>query len=219
MASRLRSQEAAASPEAPGTLGGAEAPLRLSVGALVVYGSHGIGTISQMGGAGSRGQRADVVVIDFPKGLSVTLPLERAASCLRPLSGTSELVSVRNTLRAEGAAEEESWQKRTKAARSKLFSGDAVALAEVVRNAVRQESRPTPGGGTMRLSVHERELYLEARQLLAAEVGLSRGVDEAAAHAWIDDQLSYGRADRPAGAGGRTLVSPGETTSRSTDSC
>jgi RNA polymerase-interacting CarD/CdnL/TRCF family regulator len=120
----------------------------------------------------------------------VTLPVDRASAYLRPLAGESEVAAVAKTLRATGAAEDDSWQRRTKAAKGKLVAGDAVALAEIVRNAVRRDGQATPGGGTIRLSAYERELYLEARQLLAAELGISRGVDEVAADAWIEDQLT-----------------------------
>jgi RNA polymerase-interacting CarD/CdnL/TRCF family regulator len=163
----------------------------LAVGALVVYGSYGIGTVlrRQRSGGGKAG--SDTVVIEFAKGLCVTLPVDRASAYLRPLAGKSEVAAVARTLRAKGVSEDDdSWQRRTKSAKGKLVAGDAVALAEIVRNAVRRDGQATPGGGTIRLSAYERELYLEARQLLAAELGISRGVDEVAADAWIEDQLT-----------------------------
>jgi RNA polymerase-interacting CarD/CdnL/TRCF family regulator len=162
----------------------------LAVGALVVYGSYGIGTVlrRQRSGGGKAG--SDAVVIEFAKGLCVTLPVDRASAYLRPLAGKSEVAAVARTLRAKGVTEDDSWQRRTKSAKGKLVAGDAVALAEIVRNAVRRDGQATAGGGTIRLSAYERELYLEARQLLAAELGISRGVDEVAADAWIEDQLT-----------------------------
>ncbi|HUK45537.1 MAG TPA: CarD family transcriptional regulator [Gaiellaceae bacterium] len=160
------------------------------VGAFVVYGSHGIGQVSCRQASGSGRTRRETVVIDFPKGLSVTLPLERACECLRPLSGDAEVALAQDTLRSYEAGDDDSWQNRTRSARSKINTGGLVALAEVVRNAARRDSQAASGGGTARLSARERELYLEARQLLATELALSQGTSEAAADAWIEQQLS-----------------------------
>lgn len=175
-----------------------KADLTLAVGALVVYGSYGIGTILRRHQNKSKGAVDDMVVIEFANGLSVTLPVDRASACLRPLSGKSEVAAVAKTLRAKGSAEDDSWQRRTKTAKGKLVAGDAVALAEIVRNAFRRDGQTTPSGGTIKLSAYERELYLEARQLLAAELGISKGVDEQAADAWIGEQLAQVRNSTPA---------------------
>jgi RNA polymerase-interacting CarD/CdnL/TRCF family regulator len=40
------------------------------------------------------------------------------------------------------------------------------------------------------LSTNERQLYRKARQLLADELGASRGLEPAEADAWIDAQLA-----------------------------
>ena len=172
--------------------------LTLAVGALVVYGSYGIGTILRRHKENSDGTTGEMVVIEFANGLSVTLPVDRASACLRPLSGKTEVAAVAKTLRAKGVTEDDSWQRRTKTAKGKLVAGDAVALAEIVRNAFRRDGQATPSGGVIKLSAYERELYLEARQLLAAELGISKGVDEQAADAWIGEQLEQDRESTPA---------------------
>jgi CarD family transcriptional regulator len=163
----------------------------LTVGTLVVYGSYGIGTISDRLQRGSGSNRREIVVIEFPKSLLVTLPLDRAVECLRPLAGKAQVALVQSTLRSRESIDDESWQRRTKLARSKIVTGDAVALAEVIRDAARRDGRPTSAGGVVRLSAFERELYLEARQLLAAELSIARATDHATADAWIDDQLGF----------------------------
>jgi RNA polymerase-interacting CarD/CdnL/TRCF family regulator len=172
--------------------------LKLAVGALVVYGSYGIGTILSRKKNSTAAASGEMVVIEFANGLSVTLPVDRAAECLRPLAGKSEVAAVAKTLRAKGVTEDDSWQRRTKTAKGKLVAGDAVALAEIVRNAFRRDGQTSPSGSTIKLSAYERELYLEARQLLAAELGISKGVDEKAADKWIGEQLSQDRDSTPA---------------------
>jgi CarD family transcriptional regulator len=170
---------------APGTAERlSDSELELHDGALVVYGGHGIGRVSRDPSAGAN----DRVVVEFESGLSVTLPLERAQACLRPVGGAREFDRVREILRSTEGSTETSWQARTRANKEKIASGQAVALAEVVRDAVRRQESLAAGSS---LSVFERELYGKARKLLAAEVAASTGTDEADAEAWIDDQLGF----------------------------
>jgi RNA polymerase-interacting CarD/CdnL/TRCF family regulator len=166
------SARAASSPSPPGS--------DLAVGVLVVYGSYGIGRVTSRTAATPADP--EVVVVDFAKGLSVTLPLERAAECLRPVSGHADLALIERVLRTEAVTDQESWQRRTKTTRAKILAGDAVGLAEVVRSGHQRSAS---------LSSYERELYVEARRLLAAEVGASQSLDEAAADAWVEEQLGH----------------------------
>jgi CarD family transcriptional regulator len=165
--------------------------MRLAVGDRVVYASHGIGRVvarpkSKAG--------AEVVVLEFGQDLSVTLPVERALETLRPLAGKKELETVRATLRGRDTGGEVVWQKRLKMTQAKVAGGEPLGLAEVVRDAVHRESTTTARGEGIRLSLSERNLYLKARQLLAEEIGLARGIDLAEADEWIGAQLSGSRA-------------------------
>lgn len=160
-------------------------PLDLRAGALVVYGGYGLGRVSRAGHGGTEASSAASVVLEFAGGLTVTLPRQRAVVCLRSVADEEELARVREALRCRDASIETSWQARTRGTRAKLAAGEAVGLAEVVRDAVVRE-RASSGGA---LSMHERELYLKARRLLAAELGAATATDEAEAEAWIDSQL------------------------------
>ena len=163
--------------------------LDLEVGALVVYGSHGIGRVSSRKAEAGGSSRSATVVLEFSSGLSVILPLERARACLRPLAGVIELDDVRAALRARNVPIEQSWRNRSKSARSKISAGEAVGLAEVVRDSTRR--RRELQGST--LSPAEQDLYKQARQLLAAELGVVAELEESEAETWIDDQLDLGR--------------------------
>jgi len=155
----------------------------LAVGDVVVYASHGVGRVAI--------RREQTVVLEFAiSGLTVILPVERAFACIRPVSTEAELVSVGRTL---GGADEDvhaNWQRRLKATRAKLTGGDAVGLAEVIRDASRRNERACARNEPGKLSLTERQLYLQARQLLANEIGASRGVDPADADEWIAEQLT-----------------------------
>jgi RNA polymerase-interacting CarD/CdnL/TRCF family regulator len=159
----------------------------LAVGVLVVYGSYGIGRVTSRTKATPAGREA--VVVDFAKGLSVTLPIERAVECLRPVSGRAELALIQRALRTQAVSEQESWQRRTKTTRGKIMAGDALGLADVVCSGHQRIAA---------LSSYERELYVEARRLLAAEIGASQSIDDEAADAWIEEQLGHALASAEA---------------------
>lgn len=160
--------------------------LDLDVGALVVYGSHGLGRVTGRKARHGGGSEEPTVVVEFASGLSVILPLHRAESCLRPPAGASELEAVRATLRAQPRPSEQAWRDRTQTIRTKIALGGPVELAEVVRDAVERQRRHASGST---LSAAEQELYRKARHLLAAELAVAAGIDEPGAEAWIDDQL------------------------------
>jgi CarD family transcriptional regulator len=163
--------------------------LSLAVGDLVVYASHGVGRVAARESRKSKEGPQDVVVIEFSEGLSVTLPIERALEYLRPLSSEAQIEFVQRVLQADEALDEEAWQKRLRAIREKVTVGEAVGLAEVVRDGARRDLRLAAGGGA-RLSGSERQLYLNARRLLVDEIGAARGIDADEADAWITDQLA-----------------------------
>jgi RNA polymerase-interacting CarD/CdnL/TRCF family regulator len=94
-----------------------------------------------------------------------------------------------------------------KATKGKVIDGDATGLAEVIRDASRRDERAAARKEPGKLSLTERQLYLTARQLLADEIGASRGVDPSEADAWIGDQLA-GTDDPGSARVARPAVAP-----------
>lgn len=171
--------------------------LRLSVGDRVVYASHGIGRIE------SREQQrpaGEVLVLVFENGMKVTLPLERAQSTLRAVSGEPELEEVRHTLGGDSPPDgAEHWSRRHRNAQAKLVVGSVSGLAEIVRDGAHRERATRLKKGTAPI---KSQLYQTARKLLVAEVAAARGIEPAAAEAWVGVQLD---AESPiSGSGGRT---------------
>jgi len=159
--------------------------LNLAVGDAVVYGSHGIGCVeARRAGAGDL---PDMVVLAFESGLRVTLPVDRAGDSLRSLSGEIELEDVQRTLRTDPARSSEPWSKRFRSMREKVTVGNAIGLAEVVRDGLKRERQLS--GGRAVAGASERGLYLQARKLLAAEIAFARGIDAAEADMWIVEQI------------------------------
>lgn len=159
------------------------APLRLAVGDLVVYASHGIGRVESRE---HRGASGELLVLIFESGLKVTLPLDRAQNALRSLSGEPELEEVRRTLGGDSPpASLEHWSRRHRNAQAKLVGGSIGGLAEIVRDGAHRE-RARLKGGTAPI---RNQLYRQARKLLVAEVAAARGIERDAADAWIGLQI------------------------------
>jgi CarD family transcriptional regulator len=159
--------------------------MRLAVGDAVVYGAHGAGTVAARETRLVLGKRQVIVVLALSGGLSVELPLARAEELLRPVADESELRRVQEVLSAATVPSSESWHKRQQEARAKL--GSTLGLAEIVREGTSQEVAGRPRS---QLSPTESALLARARELLATEIALSRGIEQAAASRWIDAQLS-----------------------------
>src|SRR5919201_3020257 len=163
-------------------------PLGLAVGDVVVYASHGIGRVESR--RPGDGKLPETVALVFERGLRVILPLARAVDALRPLSGEPELEDVRRTLRAQASPPIEPWSRRYRATRAKVAAGQATALAEVVRDGLQREQRLAAGASGQTTGPSDRQLYVQARALLTAEVALCRGIGLAEADAWILDQVA-----------------------------
>jgi RNA polymerase-interacting CarD/CdnL/TRCF family regulator len=166
---------------------------RLTVGDLVVYASHGIGRVESRDDHGDNGE---MLVLVFENGLKVTLPLDRAQSTLRALSGEEELEAVQRTLRSDSPPTSEHWSRRHRNSQAKLVGGTVGGLAEIVRDGVQRERERAKG----RTAPITNQLYRTARKLLIAEVAVVRGIEPDAAEAWIVQQIT---TDAPAAAGAR----------------
>jgi RNA polymerase-interacting CarD/CdnL/TRCF family regulator len=118
---------------------------------LVVYASHGVGRVAI--------RQQETVVLEFADGLSVTLPIERAVECVRPVSSEVEIASIGRTLGGADTVSQESWQSRLKSTRGKLTGGEAAGLAEVIRDARRRDERATARKEPGRLSLTERQFF------------------------------------------------------------
>lgn len=163
--------------------------MELKVGAVVAYPPHGVGRVTAREKRVVLGVEEEVVIIELGNDLAVTLPISRAEEQLRPPATEADLKKVQKALREEGVVSEEIWSKRVQHAQEKLRSGDPLELAEIVRDGVRREQGKTANGTPTKLSTSERALHLKARELLSGEIGVTRGVDQAEADAWIDAQL------------------------------
>jgi CarD family transcriptional regulator len=146
--------------------------VRLAVGDAVVYPAYGVGRVASREQRALLGVLQEVVVVELGHDLVVTLSIGQARELLRPVASEADLRRVQRTLHEEGQVSEESWAKRVKEGQAKLVGGDLLELAEIVRDGMRRESRAKHGAP--KVSGSERRLYLQARELLAGEIGSAR---------------------------------------------
>lgn len=164
--------------------------MKLAVGDVVVYGTHGIGRIAAREQKVVLGATQEVIVLELADGLTVTLPLARAQEQLRPLASEADMDRVRKTLREDRVLSNDPWLSRRRDTLAKLTGGDPVELAEIVGDGAQRERARRAKGDKPQLSTGEREIFVKARNLLAGEIARARGIQQAEADGWIDDQLA-----------------------------
>jgi CarD family transcriptional regulator len=168
--------------------------VKLAVGDAVVYAVHGVGRVAAREQRTVLGVAHEVVVLELATGFRVTLPLQRARERLRPLVNDAGVRRVQQRLHEDGEAGVGGWRTRLRHGQAKLASGDPLELAEVVRDGMRSDGPLRGRDSTAKLSESERRLYVQARQLLAHEIGSVRGLGLAEADAWIVAQVAGSRS-------------------------
>ena len=166
--------------------------MQLNVGDVVVYAAHGIGRIVAREKRIVRGDEQEIVVLELSEGLTISLPVERAHEQLRAVASEAELERVRKTLSEEPVVSDKPWLGRQRDALAKLTGGDALDLAEIVRDGATREQVLNAKGKKTQLSPGERDVFVKARQLLSSEIACARGLGTAEADLWIDEQLGNG---------------------------
>jgi RNA polymerase-interacting CarD/CdnL/TRCF family regulator len=141
---------------------------------MVVYASHGAGHVAARERRVVLGKRQEVIVLALAGGLSVELPMERARELLRPLASEADMSRVQKTLGGVYAVSGDPWLKRRRDLQAKLTGGDAVGLAEIIRDSARREWTLPAKGAKSQLAPGEKELFVKARQLLSNEIALAR---------------------------------------------
>ena len=163
--------------------------VKLAIGDLVVYGTHGIGRVAERKEQLVLGTTQEVVTVELEDGLTVTLPLALAREQLRSSASQADMRRVRDTLRGNPELSVDPWLSRRRETLEKLTAGDPVQLAEIVSEGAQRERVRRAKGSGSQLSAGERELFGKAKKLLSGEVALALGLQPDAADGWIDEQL------------------------------
>ena len=150
--------------------------LEFSVGDLVVYPAHGVGTIVNVETQEVAGYALEVYVITFDhEKMTLRVPTKKAVtSGLRPLAEGNVVSQALTTLKGRARVKRTMWSRRAQEYEAKINSGDLISIAEVVRDLHRAENQPEQ-------SYSERQLYESALDRMAREVAAIERIDRDAA--------------------------------------
>jgi RNA polymerase-interacting CarD/CdnL/TRCF family regulator len=155
------------------------------------YASHGIGPVESK--QAGEGDSAETLTLLCDSGSKVTLPLARAQTALRALSGEPELEDVRRALRIDASPAEEPWTRRHRRLQDQLAQGSISGLAEIVRDDIHRERRRVKGSPAPIAN----QLYQKARKLLVAEIAAARNIEPEVADSWVSRQVDTGFSEPP----------------------
>ncbi len=157
----------------------------LSIGDRVVYPMHGAGIIESIEEHEVMGEKQSYYILTIPFGnMRVMIPREKADQVgLRAIIDEAVADEVEAVLCGQPETNEiGNWNRRFSANMEKMRSGDALAVAEVVRNLAFQDRRK-------KISSGERRLLDTAKHILTSEMALVRCMDLTSAEKWLSELL------------------------------
>lgn len=173
-------------------VGGGEATF--SVGDFVVYPAVGVGRIDGMERRHVLGVHVELLSIRFAK-VNVTVLVPRATTArvgLRKLIGRSDVAAVYRMLASRPYRTRTVWAKREPEFRSKVYSGNLLAAAEVARDLYRPLWKPCE-------TMSERAMYELARERIVDELAIVLDLSEHEALSRVEAELGRKEERRASG--------------------
>ena len=154
---------------------------------FVVYPAHGVGKILAVETQKVADIELEMFVVFFDKDkLTLKVPTAKALEVgMRPLSSREIIEKAILTLKGKARVKRAMWSRRAKEYEDKIYSGDLLSIAEVVRDLHRGEDKEQ--------SYSERQLYEAALERLTREMAIVDGLEEQIAQEKVDEVLG-GRA-------------------------
>jgi len=155
------------------------------VGDKVVYPMHGAGIIEAIEEREILGKTRQYYVMRLAHGeITVMVPVDHAAeSGLREVIDAGQIPEVLSVLQNREVPVHGNWNNRYRANLAKIKTGDIFAVAEVVRNlSLRERDKG--------LSVIERRMLDNARQILISELVLAKDAEEEQVEGWLAAALA-----------------------------
>ena len=143
------------------------------VGDKVVYPHHGAGTVVKKEQREVLGQKREYLTIKIlHNDMTVNVPSENAEKVgLRKVIDEDMVAVVLKALTGGGTQMPKNWNRRFKHNRDKMKTGDILELAEVVRNLSLRDHEKG-------LSTGEKQMFVKAKKILAAELMYALEMDE-----------------------------------------
>ena len=144
----------------------------LKVGEIVVYPKHGVGEIMKIENMEISNIKTNFYVVKMEQSkLVIRVPIEKKDEVgLRKISSKKIIENVFSTLKLKPKIRRIMWSRRAQEYETKIFSGDPIKIAEVVRDLYRKTSQAEQ-------SYSERQMFQVAIERLAREVAAVEKTD------------------------------------------
>ena len=142
------------------------------IGEIVVYPKHGVGEIEKIETMEISNIKTSFYVVKMEQSkLIIRVPLDKKNEVgLRKISSKKIIEQVYYTLKLKPKIRRIMWSRRAQEYESKIFSGDPIKIAEVVRDLFRKSSQAEQ-------SYSERQMFQVAIERLAREVAAVEKTD------------------------------------------
>ena len=139
---------------------------------IVVYPKHGVGEIIKIENMEISSIKTKFYVVKMEQSkLTIRVPLEKQNEVgLRKISSKKIIEEVFDTLKLKPKIRRIMWSRRAQEYESKIFSGEPIKIAEVVRDLFRKNSQAEQ-------SYSERQMFQVAIERLAREVAAVEKTD------------------------------------------
>ena len=154
------------------------------IGEIVVYPKHGVGEIVKIESMELANIKTKFYIVKMEQArLTIRVPLEKQKEVgLRKISSKKIIDDVFNVLKLKPKIRRIMWSRRAQEYDTKIYSGDPVKIAEVIRDLFRKNSQPEQ-------SYSERQMFQVALERLAREVAAVEKTDYFQATEKIENTL------------------------------
>ena len=142
------------------------------IGEVVVYPKHGVGEITKIQNMEISSIKTQFYVVKMEQSkLTIRVPTDKLEQVgLRKISSKKIIEEVLNILKLKPKIRRIMWSRRAQEYDAKIFSGDPIKIAEVVRDLFRKTSQAEQ-------SYSERQMFQVAIERLAREVAAVEKTD------------------------------------------
>ena len=142
------------------------------IGEIVVYPKHGVGEITNIDNMEISNIKTKFYIVKMEQSkLIIRVPLDKKDEVgLRKISSRKIIEEVYTTLKLKPKIRRIMWSRRAQEYEAKIFSGEPVKIAEVVRDLFRKNSQSEQ-------SYSERQMFQVAIERLAREVAAVEKTD------------------------------------------
>lgn len=155
-----------------------------SIGDKIVYPMHGAGIIEEIEEKKILDQNRKYYILRVPYGdMKIMVPVDNAEGIgVRSIISIDTLSTIISFLGAESTDMSANWNRRFRENQDKLKTGEALEVAEVIRNLMRTDVEK-------KLSTGEKKMLSNAKQILASEIILVKNIEEKEAISLIQDAV------------------------------